>query len=41
MIKKMCDWLESNIDKYAMVLYSINDDGLEKLEEHIISIKSF
>ena len=38
MIKKMCEWLESNIDKYAMVLHSINGD---ELEEHVVLTKSF
>ncbi len=38
MIEKMYMWLESNIDKYAIVLHSINGD---ELEEHIVLTKSF
>ena len=38
MIEKMYRWLESNIDKYAMVLHSIDGD---ELEERIVLTKSF
>lgn len=38
MVEKMCKWLESNIDKYTMVLHSIDGD---ELEEHIVLTKSF
>ena len=38
MMEKMCKWLESNIDKYTVVLQSIDGD---ELEEHIVLTKSF
>lgn len=38
MIEKMCEWLETNIDKYSMVVQSIDGD---KLEEKIVLTKSF
>lgn len=37
-VEKMCKWLENNIDKYAMVLHSIDSD---ELEEHVVLTESF